>query len=805
MNIQDPNYTPSLAPTPTGKGNQPNPAPTQPTDTGPMANTRPGTDDHFQENQTQPTARGRSQTHVDLSGGPDQAWTPADCKQAVQSLNAAMQGLGTSEWNVLRILKNLSPEQRGEVEMVFNRAYAHDWGNLRQALESELSGSELIEVQSLLDSAKGPEVNHWKAVALNDAMQGSGTDEERVYRILENTSFADLRQVAAEFKQNFGPYWGGGLRTALYDDFSEDELARAVRLLDLAELSAHQDRASETQITQAVTELHQAMKGSGTDEDALFRVLETFSAQDLKRIDQNFTQRFGEYWGGSLETALRDDLSGSDLERALRPLKAAEAATPSDASTVTRARLDFVLKEGNDRSVRHQIGAPELELATIPEKITLIQKLLDGSTGDEDEMALLRILKHGSESQRSELLTALGQQNRLAAVLDNVQGSEYELLLDELPQSVHSATAAAAIFRACADQSDDRHKLLLHRVLDQARREGFFKEAVTQIQARNSMQQEVLQEARNLSQRRAPAIVIAHRGGSPSGPENTLATLDASLRHSIQALEIDISMTRDGKLMLWHDQDPNGLVAQIRQAGWEPNTLYPPNVPHSQERKPVSQLSEQSLRQHYGYQGQSSRPQQSPIPELKDALELLQNHPKLETVYLDTKIPEDEPEFQTRYAQALKTLIENAEAQTPNLRQHLVILNTNLKTLDRLKAVMPPEAGFQYGYDREDLNRFGWLGLRGSEDVDFTSNSAGNTYVSAGNPRSPVGQGYDDYLAAMQRARTKIDRSGSGQKLVAWSLNDPLKIRELLAIGVDEVMTDDPEGLQRQLQEMGLK
>lgn len=62
-------------------------------------------------------------------------------------------------------------------------------------------------------------------------------------------------------------------------------------------------------------------------------------------------------------------------------------------------------------------------------------------------------------------------------------------------------------------------------------------------------------------------LVIAHRGGALEAPENTLA----ALRHSVAAgadwLEIDVALSRDGKLVVIHDDtlerttDGTGLVA----------------------------------------------------------------------------------------------------------------------------------------------------------------------------------------------------------------------------------------------------
>ena len=65
-------------------------------------------------------------------------------------------------------------------------------------------------------------------------------------------------------------------------------------------------------------------------------------------------------------------------------------------------------------------------------------------------------------------------------------------------------------------------------------------------------------------------LVIGHRGAPAIEPENTLPSMDAALRDGATSLEVDLSQTADGHVVLWHDWDPNTKVALGRQAGQEP-------------------------------------------------------------------------------------------------------------------------------------------------------------------------------------------------------------------------------------------
>ncbi len=52
-------------------------------------------------------------------------------------------------------------------------------------------------------------------------------------------------------------------------------------------------------------------------------------------------------------------------------------------------------------------------------------------------------------------------------------------------------------------------------------------------------------------------LISAHRGFSTAAPENTLAALDAAWRVGADVAEIDVQLTRDGRVVLMHDRTLN--------------------------------------------------------------------------------------------------------------------------------------------------------------------------------------------------------------------------------------------------------
>jgi glycerophosphoryl diester phosphodiesterase len=56
--------------------------------------------------------------------------------------------------------------------------------------------------------------------------------------------------------------------------------------------------------------------------------------------------------------------------------------------------------------------------------------------------------------------------------------------------------------------------------------------------------------------------LVAHRGGSLLAPENTLAAFDQAVALGADALEIDVRRTRDGAVVVFHDDDTTRLTGE---------------------------------------------------------------------------------------------------------------------------------------------------------------------------------------------------------------------------------------------------
>jgi glycerophosphoryl diester phosphodiesterase len=57
-----------------------------------------------------------------------------------------------------------------------------------------------------------------------------------------------------------------------------------------------------------------------------------------------------------------------------------------------------------------------------------------------------------------------------------------------------------------------------------------------------------------------PPLIVAHRGASAEKPENTLAAFRRALERGVDAIELDVHVTRDGVVVVFHDDTLNRLT-----------------------------------------------------------------------------------------------------------------------------------------------------------------------------------------------------------------------------------------------------
>lgn len=143
-------------------------------------------------------------------------------------------------------------------------------------------------------------------------------------------------------------------------------------------------------------------------------------------------------------------------------------------------------------------------------------------------------------------------------------------------------------------------------------------------------------------------LTCGHRGSPVNEPENTIPSFERALREGANSLEADLCVTKDKEVILWHDWNPDELVALIRERGFEPEVAYKPYfpLPFSGFRKKTSELTLKEFKAHFSYiKKDADEAVWKPIPTFSEFISWVSTQEKVKYIFLDIKVPPEEKEL----------------------------------------------------------------------------------------------------------------------------------------------------------------
>jgi glycerophosphoryl diester phosphodiesterase len=153
--------------------------------------------------------------------------------------------------------------------------------------------------------------------------------------------------------------------------------------------------------------------------------------------------------------------------------------------------------------------------------------------------------------------------------------------------------------------------------------------------------------------------VIGHRGAPEREVENTIGSFERALADGANGLELDLCVTADEEVVVWHDEDPHGWRARFRRLGLEPVVRYRPRAPSSSRfRRRTSELTLDELRTHFGYtRGLFGKPVPARIPTLSEFMQWASEKPALGLVFLDIKVPAEREDLMRALVRQLDEVV----------------------------------------------------------------------------------------------------------------------------------------------------
>ncbi|CAF92142.1 unnamed protein product, partial [Tetraodon nigroviridis] len=217
-----------------------------------------------------------------------------------QSLRDAIKGAGTDEKVLVEILASRTPAEVNAIKAAYKKEYDHD---LEEDVCGDTSGHFKRLLVILLQANKQRDVQEESIeadaqVLFKAGEEKFGTDEQAFVTILGNRSAAHLRKVFDAYMKMTG--------------YEMEESIKRETSGSLEDLLLAVVKCARSVPAYFAETLYRAMKGAGTDDNTLIRVMVSRSEVDMLDIRAAFRRMFA----CSLHSMIKGD-TGGDYRKAL--------------------------------------------------------------------------------------------------------------------------------------------------------------------------------------------------------------------------------------------------------------------------------------------------------------------------------------------------------------------------------------------------------------------------------------------------------------------------------------------------------
>ncbi|KAK3592742.1 hypothetical protein CHS0354_016498 [Potamilus streckersoni] len=311
-------------------------------------------------------------------------------------LRKAMKGLGTDEDVLIEILCTRSNAQIKEIIKMYKEKYNRD---LEKDIVSDTSGNFKRLLVSLVQANRSDSTEVDRNKAKQDAKElyqaGEkkwGTDESKFNQILVSRSYPQLRATFDEYSSLSKK----DMEEVLKSELSGDILSGMKTIV----------RCVRNKFAHFARQLQKTMKGLGTDDDTLIRVVVSRCEIDMVQIKEEFQKLTSQ----TLEQFIADDLSG-DYRNSILALVLGgpppEMATKSGKAFVeaVKAKTDEQLDEDvrmETENIKEDPTVKPADSFNAEQDAEALRKAMKG--WGTDEQAIINVLAYRSNAQRLEIV-----------------------------------------------------------------------------------------------------------------------------------------------------------------------------------------------------------------------------------------------------------------------------------------------------------------------------------------------------------------------------------------------------------------
>ena len=292
-----------------------------------------------------------------------------------------------------------------------------------------------------------------------------------------------------------------------------------------------------------------------------------------------------------------------------------------------------------------------------------------------------------------------------------------------------------------------------------------------------------------------------HRGARGLMPENTLPGFAKALSIGVTTLELDVGVTKDGHVVVTHNprlepeivRDANGAWLQQSSPSIYSMTLKVVKTYDVGRLNPVSKYAKR-------YPDQQAV-DGTAVPTLDEVFALV-NKAGNNTVRfnIEVKINPENPELTLPPKEFVQTVVGIIESY--KMEDRIVVQSFDWRALQAVQDLTPDIATSYLTVNQSWLNNL-QIGVPGPSpwlngfDVDNFDGSAARAIEAAG------GTTWSSYHKEVSAESIKAAHE-LGLSVNVWTVNKPRRMRELIEMGVDGIITDYPGRLRQVLEELGL-
>jgi glycerophosphoryl diester phosphodiesterase len=291
-----------------------------------------------------------------------------------------------------------------------------------------------------------------------------------------------------------------------------------------------------------------------------------------------------------------------------------------------------------------------------------------------------------------------------------------------------------------------------------------------------------------------------HRGARGLAPENTLAGFALTLSLGVSTLETDIAVSRDGVLLISHDPALN------------PDITRGPDGQFLAARGPVIWHTDFAELQRYdvgrlkpGTRYAAMYPDQKPhdgarLPKLDELLALVKRSGNEQVrLALEIKVRPDAPD-ETMAPEPFARKLVDAVHQA-GMAPRTTILSFDWRALQAVQKLAPEIGTVYLSIQRPNFDNIG-AGRPGASPW-----TAGFAHAEHGSVPKMIkaagGRIWSSFHGDLDAAKVK-EAQALGLTVLAWTVNEPARIAQVMDMGVDGIVTDRPDLLRQEMQRRGM-